>query len=203
LLRIVLNCFGRLHALPTSCPAIPFVPGHEEPKALSENSPALSLFVTHRRALVDYASGIIGSHTQAEDLVQEAWLRFDEASKGRFLEDAKGYLYRIVRNLALDGQRRASRESRLILRHGFERAAETCPDETPTPETVALYKDEIQCVMAAMAELPERTRIAFEMHRVGGAKLKEIAAFLGISVSLAQLLVTDGAEHCKQRLARS
>ncbi|MPY73755.1 MAG: sigma-70 family RNA polymerase sigma factor [Alphaproteobacteria bacterium] len=169
---------------------------------MSENSTALSLFVTHRHALVEYASSIIGSRAQAEDLVQEAWLRFDAASKGRFLEDAKGYLYRIVRNLALDGRRRMFRENRLITQDSFEQAAAAVPDETPTPETVALYKDEVQCVMKAMAELPERTRIAFEMHRFGGAKLKEIAAFLGISVSLAQLLVTDGAEHCKQRLAK-
>ena len=170
---------------------------------MSENSTALSLFVTHRRALVDYASSITGSRTQAEDLVQEAWLRFDEASKGRFLDDAKGYLYRIVRNLALDGQRRSARESRLIAQAGIDRLAAVCPDETPTPETIALYRDEVQCVMAAMAELPERTRIAFEMHRFGGAKLKEIAEYLGISLSLAQLLVTDAAEHCKEKLSKS
>lgn len=178
-------------------------PVQKEPEALSENSTALSLYVTHRRALVDYANSITGSRAQAEDLVQEAWLRFDEASKGRFLDDAKGYLYRIVRNLAFDGQRRMARENRLVAQDAFERAAEICPDDTPTPETVALYKDEVQCVMEAMAELPERTRIAFEMHRFGGARLKEIAAFLGISVSLAQLLVTDAAEHCKARLAKS
>ena len=169
---------------------------------MSENSTALSLFVTHRRALIDYASSITGSRAQAEDLVQEAWLRFDAASRGRFLEDAKGYLYRIVRNLALDQHRRIARENQLIARNDLEQAAETCPDETPTPEMVALFKDEVRCVMEAMAELPERTRIAFEMHRFGGATLKEIAAFLGISVSLAQLLVTDGAEHCKARLAK-
>lgn len=169
---------------------------------MSENSTALSLFVTHRRALIDYANSITGSRTQAEDLVQEAWLRFDEASRGRFLEDAKGYLYRIVRNLALDQRRRIVREHRLITHDNVEQAAENCPDEAPTPETVALYRDEIRCVTEAMAELPERTRIAFEMHRFGGATLKEIAAFLGISVSLAQLLVTDGAEHCKERLAK-
>lgn len=170
---------------------------------MSKNSTALALFATHQRALVDYASSITGSRAEAEDLVQEAWLRFDEASDGRFLEDAKGYLYRIVRNLAFDGQRRLVRERRLIAAEGYEQAAETCPDRTPTPETVALYRDEIRCVMAAMAELPERTRIAFEMHRFGGATLKEIAAYLDISVSLAQTLVVDGAEHCKQRLAKS
>ena len=169
---------------------------------MPENSTALKLFVTQRRALIDYASSITGSRSQAEDLVQEAWLRFDEASRGRFLEDAKGYLYRIVRNLAFDQHRRIARESRLIAQTDLKQASETCPDDTPTPETVALFKDEVRCVMEAMAELPERTRIAFEMHRLGGATLKEIAAFLGISVSLAQLLVTDGADHCKERLAK-
>ncbi len=69
----------------------------------------LTLFVTHRRALVNYASSIVGTRAQAEDVVQEAWLRFDDASKGRLLEDATGYLYRLVRNLALDGRRRMKR----------------------------------------------------------------------------------------------
>ena len=170
---------------------------------MSDNPSALSLFVAHRPALVAYASSIIGNRTLAEDLVQEAWLRFDEASKGRFFDDAKGYLYRIVRNLAIDGRRRAVREGRLFAEGAFDRTAETCPDETPTPEAVALYRNEIQCVMDAMEELPERTRIAFEMHRFGGAKLREIAEFLGISISLAQFLVAAAAEHCKERLRRS
>ena len=170
---------------------------------MSDNSSALSLFVAHRPALVAYACSITGNRTLAEDLVQEAWLRFDEASKKRFLEDAKGYLYRIVRNLALDGRRKAVREGRYIAHGAFEKTAETFSDETPTPETIAVYRDEIQCVMDALAELPDRTRIAFEMHRFGGAKLKEIAEFLGISVSLAQVLVTDAAEHCKEQLRKS
>ncbi|WP_420723701.1 sigma-70 family RNA polymerase sigma factor [Hwanghaeella sp. LZ110] len=170
---------------------------------MTNNSNALALFATHQRALVDYASSITGNRAQSEDIVQEAWLRFDEAHKGRFLEDPKGYLYRIVRNLAIDGHRCLTRERRLIAEDGFEQAAETSPDGMPTPEIIALYRDEIRCVMVAMVELPERTRIAFEMHRFGGATLKEIATYLNISVSLAQTLVVDGAEHCKQRLARS
>lgn len=168
---------------------------------MSEPSTILSLFVTHRRALINYASSITGNRAQAEDLVQDAWVRFNEASNGRLLDDAKGYLYRIVRNLALDVRRRATRENRVIVANSFETATQTCPDDTPTAEAIALYKDEYRRVVDALTELPERTRIAFEMHRLGGAKLKEIAAFLNISVSLAQVLVTDAAEHCKQRLA--
>ena len=158
--------------------------------------------MTHRGALIDYASGIVGNRAQAEDVVQEAWLRLDEAARRRLLDEPLGYLYRIVRNLALDGRRRMVRERHVLSPGSVETAAEASADERPTPETVALYKDEFQRVMDALAELPERTRIAVEMHRIGGCKLKDIAAFLGISLPLAHLLVVDGVRHCKESLGR-
>ncbi|OSQ47410.1 sigma-70 family RNA polymerase sigma factor [Thalassospira alkalitolerans] len=164
---------------------------------------ALDLFVSHRSALVTYARSIIGSSGQAEDLVQEAWLRFDEASRGRFIEDATGYLYRIVRNLALDSKRRLVRENRVTAAGDYDEAVRVSADAAPNPETVALYKDQYAIVAAALAELPERTRLACEMHRFGGAKLREIAEFLDISVPLAHKLVADGIDHCKQRLGQA
>ena len=51
-----------------------------------------------------------------------------------------------------------------------------------------------------MSELPERTRIAMEMHRFGGCTLKELADHLGISVSMARVLVMDGIRHCQRAL---
>lgn len=167
-------------------------PGHD--------GTALALFVTHRNALVDYASGILGNRAQAEDLVQEAWLRFERVAGRRKLDQPLGYLYRIVRNLALDGRRRMARERQVVTGASFDVASSLLPDDTPSPERVALYKDELELVMEAIAELPERTRIALEMHRFGGCKLKEIAAFLNISVPLAHVLVADGVQHCKRRL---
>lgn len=153
-----------------------------------------------RPALVNYASSIIGNRVLAEDLVQEAWLRFDEASNGRFLEDATGYLYRIVRNLALDSKRRDARENSLTAASDYDVAVQTSADDTPDPETVILYKDDYAKLMQALGELPERTRIACEMHRFGGAKLREIADYLDISVPLAHKLVADGIDHCRERL---
>lgn len=169
---------------------------------MRQDSRTLSLYMTHRGALVDYAAGIIGSRAQAEDLVQEAWLRFDKTARSQTLNHPLGYLYRIVRNLALDGRRRMARESHVIADGDFNVATGTAADDTPSPERVTLYKDELERVMEAIAELPERTRIALEMHRFGGCKLKEIAAFLNISLPLAHVLVMDGVQHCKHRLGR-
>jgi RNA polymerase sigma-70 factor (ECF subfamily) len=163
-------------------------------------NPIVSLFMANRRSLIDYASGIVGNRAHAEDLVQEAWLRLDQASHRRFLGEPLGYLYRIVRNLALDGRRRMQREGKVVAADSFDTVAQTSPDEHPSPEAMALYKDEFDLLMKAIAELPERTRTALEMHRFGGCKLREIAAFLGVSVPMAHILVSEGVQHCKRRL---
>lgn len=155
--------------------------------------------MAHRAELVEYASRIVGNRAFAEDVVQEAWLRFGEAAENQLLREPLAYLYRVVRNLAVDGRRRIGREKQVIA-DGFDVINDVALDDRPSAETVLLYKEEYAMVMAAIAELPERTRVAVEMHRFGGRKLKEIAAHLGISVPLAHVLVSEGIQTCKRRL---
>lgn len=155
--------------------------------------------MAHRAKLVEYANGIVGDHGRAEDVVQEAFLKFRAVAVGRPLEEPVGYLYRIVRNLAVDWRRRLTLENRHV-RGGVEEIAVAVPGDAPSPEQALIAHQELRRVMDAMAELPERTRIAMEMHRFGGCTLKEIAAHFGISVSMAQVLVTEGVRHCQRRL---
>lgn len=157
----------------------------------------LALYLAHRRELVNYASGIVGNRAQAEDLVQEAWLRFGTMAQGRLLEEPIGYLYRIVRNLAFDDRRRLIREEKVIAPHGVSVAAEAA-DGLPSPEAQTAARDELRRLREAMAILPERTRIALEMRRFGGCKLKEIAAHLGISITVAHDIVAEGIAHCRR-----
>lgn len=82
----------------------------------------LALFMRHRRALVDHADTIVGSRAQAEDLVQEAWLRFERAGRHRPLDHPAAYLYRIVRNLALDVRRQIGREHTVMSTTDFDAA---------------------------------------------------------------------------------
>jgi RNA polymerase sigma-70 factor (ECF subfamily) len=154
----------------------------------------------HRPALIEYAAGFVGSRAQAEDVVQEAWVRLDAAVQKRPIHEPLAYLYRIVRNLAIDERSAAARERRVFVDPDSGEAAASAQFTGPTPEGVAHYKDELRQLLQAMEALPERTRIAFQMHRLGGYKLREIAEHLGISVPLAHALVVDGLEHCKQRL---
>lgn len=160
---------------------------------------ALTLYMEHRGELVNYASGIIGDRARAEDVVQEAYLRFSEAAARRLFDEPVGYLYRIVRNLAFDGARRRSLEDRHV-KLGAERAAAAVAEDKPSPESQLIARQELERVLAAITELPERTRQAFEMHRLGGLKLKEIAERLGISTSMAHVLVVEAVRHCQRKL---
>lgn len=159
----------------------------------------LSVYLNHRAELLDYATAIVGDRSHGEDVVQEAFLRLRSAAADRTLEEPLGYLRRIIRNLAIDWVRRLAREGKLLAPTGID---EAIVEERPSPETALAHRDELRIVLAAMAELPERTRAALEMHRFDGLKLKEIASRLGVSVALAHALVYEGLEHCRERLSR-
>ena len=159
----------------------------------------LSLYMAHRQKLVHYASGIVADSGRAEDVVQEAYLRFRVASDERPLQQPVGFLYRIVRNLAFDLRRRLVLEDKTLDLQD-ETGLSEIADRAPSPEDEAIQHQEFQRVVAAMEALPERTRIALEMHRFGGFTLKQIAERLGISTSMAQVLVIDGVRHCQRAL---
>lgn len=141
------------------------------------------LYIAHRPALVRYATRIVGSREAAEDIVQDAFIRFSPANtQGASSRQTLAYLYRIVRNLCLDLIKRQKVEMR-------ERDTEppfwSVPRALETPEETVLVSDEIRVVREVLDSLPEDVRIAVEMHRFGEHTLEEVAARLGISVATA------------------
>lgn len=164
---------------------------------MNEADRYLQLLLQNRAELVAYASKIVGDYARGEDVVQEAFLRVRSASPERRVEEPMGYLRRIVRNLAIDFLRRSLLERTQIAdAANFEEVAE----DRPRQDKVIEDRDDLRIVLDAMAELPDRTRMALEMHRFDGMKLREIAAELGISVALAHGLVYEGLDHLRKRL---
>jgi len=83
----------------------------------------LQLYLAHRAALLDYAAPIVGCRARAEDVVQEAWLRFSRQQDDADIRHPASYLYRIVRNLALDQTRRTATEKAQPRRRAVDRCA--------------------------------------------------------------------------------
>lgn len=165
---------------------------------LAHESMALRLYRSHRAALVDYAKDITGSRAHAEDVVQEAWLHLDRKGDDPLIREPIAYFYRIVRNLAIDSIRRSLRE-RAQFGESIEEAERIVSDEKPSAEAAIIARDDIRLVIETLAELPDRQRIAIEMYRFGGFKLREIANRLGVSIGLVHLLIAQGLEACDRR----
>lgn len=159
---------------------------------------ALNIYTAHRAALTRYARTIVANSSQAEDVVQEAWLKLRRARDPELIRDPVSYLYRIVRNLAVDARR--------VLARDLARSAGTVDalalrlgDDQPTAEHAVAAKSELRAVLDALAELPERTQLAVRLNRVEGKKLREVAEQLNISVAWAHALVIEGIAHCDAR----
>lgn len=167
----------------------------------------LDIYLAHRDKLIDYALPIVGCRLRAEDVVQEAYLRFaaalgrhegvlaGEGASGPVLQPVS-YLYRIVRNQAVDLARHLSPETGTPSLEQLGDLAESAP----SPEQTAVDRDRLRIVAAALEELPPRTRRAFELHRFDEMTFHEIATELGISVGLAHRLVKAALHHCAGRL---
>lgn len=167
--------------------------------SLKSTSP-FDLFLSQRSALIDYATPLIGDRGRAEDIVQEAFVRFAPAVRdGAAVEEPIRYLYRIVRNLAFDLRRRKLRERRQT---EAEPEWWMVPDAPRTPEEKLIEAETVSRVQAALAMLPKESRIAIEMHKFGGYTLAEISDHLGMSLATVHRMVARGMTQILKEMAK-
>jgi RNA polymerase sigma factor (sigma-70 family) len=158
-----------------------------------------------RSALIKCATGIVDSRARAEDIVQDAYVHIASIDRtDRVIVDSNRQsqtthpvadLYRTVCNLAVGWSRRRSGES------AGESADVVDTIAAQSPEMI--HRGQVQLLAEALAELPERTQVAFAMHRFGGYTLQAIAEHLGTSVTLAHQLVRNALTHFAARLDQS
>lgn len=154
-------------------------------------------YLTHRAALVESAAPIVGCRFRAEDVVQDAYLRLAQSTVEAEIRQPASYLFRLVRNLAVDRARRLALEGRYGANEPVPLSA---PAAEPSPEEALAAREMLRGLEKALAELPDRTRLVFEMNRVGGYSVEQVSRALDISISLTYLLLRDAMTHCRARL---
>ncbi len=160
-------------------------------RSMSASNPRqIALFLEHRPALVDYAARLLGSRDQAEDIVQDAFLRLKLKDSDDYApRQVLSYLYSIVRNLAFDQLKRRSVEAR---GRDIDPPFWILPQEPDSPEEAVLLADQARIASQTMEELAPDMRRAIELYRIEGWTLEAIAEELGISVATAHRMIRSG-----------
>lgn len=163
--------------------------------SVRDNDKRNAIYIAHRPALLAYARLLSGSRAEAEDLVQEAFIRFSPEHADTALSP-RAYLVRIIRNLAFNLKKRKRYES--------QQASENLPywgqpQPVDTPEQHALFCDQVRSVASILSAMPEDARVVVEMYRFDGYTLQEIADRLDLSVATVhRLLKTAMARLAEQ-----
>lgn len=158
---------------------------------------ALTVYLENRDELVKLAKRIVHDGASAEDVVQEAWFRFSRRTEDAEIAQPKHYLFTIVRNLALDWLRRSAVVPTTPTAQAY---MEAVASEVPSAERVLYYRDELRQLHAALAELPERTQLAFRLNRIERRTLHETAEQLGVSLVMVHKIVTQASVYLAQRI---
>jgi len=166
-----------------------------------DDSPAL--FEAHRPHLLALAYRMLGSRAEAEDVVQDTWLRQKDVDLGE-IEFVRAYLSRIATNLCLDRMQtaRARREQYV----GFW-LPEPLEDVTgafdPGPQAHIEYAQNVSVAfMLALERLSALERAAFLLHDVFDQSFDEVALRLGRSAAACRQLANRARAHVRSDQAR-
>ncbi len=144
----------------------------------------MALYVEHRTALLRFLVARTGSIFEAEDVVQELWLKLGAAPSGP-IGNGRAYLYRMAQNIVLDrlraGRRRVAREGAWAdSEQGFGGDAPE-PHVDASAETDLIAREDAQRLANAITQLPPGAARAFRLHKLDGLSHADTAAQLGIS----------------------
>jgi RNA polymerase sigma factor (sigma-70 family) len=130
-----------------------------------------------------YAISLVRQEEEAEELVQEAYARLFTLDDWASIAQPHAYTMRIIRNLAIERFRRADV---VRLDQGVVLQTLEVPDQEPTPDRVAMDRNELQHVVQAMSDLPPRMREALYLRRIEGLPPGQVAERMEISVSTVE-----------------
>lgn len=146
-------------------------------------------FEAHRTHLRGVAYRMLGSHNEADDAIQEAWLRLSRSDTSR-VENLGGWLTTVVGRVCLDMLRsRKSRREAYLDEHGPEPTVSHVEGTDPERET--LLADSIGLALLVVLEtLTPAERVAFVLHDMFDVPFDEIAPIVGRSPTAARQLAS-------------
>jgi RNA polymerase sigma-70 factor (ECF subfamily) len=163
----------------------------------------LDAYLSRRDDLVRFFAARLRSMAAAEDLVQDLYVRVASLDSDEPVENPSAYLYRLASNLMLDrlrsDRRSGARDSAWVQTQRLEVAGEAVADEPSAEQNVA-GRQRLELLTRAIAELPPKTRRAFQLHKLEGLSQEETARALGVSRKTVEKQISSALHRLLERL---
>jgi len=139
-----------------------------------EEKPTLrQVFEAEESPLLRYAHGLVGQRETAEDLVQEAFLKLH--AHWEDVTNPRAWLFRSIRNLALNHLRDHKRETSIDASHDWE-------SDSPDPDQTLVRQETIGTLQLLVAELDPADRDLISLKYHENLKYDQISERTGLSV---------------------
>jgi RNA polymerase sigma-70 factor (ECF subfamily) len=160
--------------------------------------PAARPFVAHRSLLFTVAYEMLGSAADAEDVLQESWLRWAGVGQSQ-VRDPRAYLIRVVTRQALNRLRTLSRSREEYVGEWLPEPLLTSPD---VAEDVELAESVSIAMLTVLETLAPVERAVFVLREVFEMPYGEIAEAVGKSAAAVRQIARRAREHVAARRPR-
>jgi RNA polymerase sigma-70 factor, ECF subfamily len=158
-------------------------------------------FERERPHLTSVAYRMLGSRAEAEDAVQEAWLRFDRARAGGEIHDLRGWLTTVTGRICLDVLKSARVRREAYPGQWLPEPVVTRLDDPA--EKVTLRNEVGLALLVVLEKLSPEQRVALVLHDAFAVPFEEVATVLNTTVTAARqhasrgrrAVTADGARH--------
>ncbi len=165
----------------------------------SEHKPdATRVFNEHCDLLLSVAYRVLGSVTDAEDAVQEAWLRWSGVDHSE-IANPRAFLVRVTTRLAIDRLRHAKARRESYVGPWLPEPVLTTPD---VAEDVALAESISMAMLVVLETLSPLERAVFVLREAFGMPHSEIAEILGRKEEAVRQLARRARDHVQERRSR-
>lgn len=166
-------------------------PGKEESRAAVVER----LFREHNEALIRFLRSRVGSHNEALEIAQEAYVRLLSLDQPGAISYLRAFLFKTAANIAIDRHRRHQSYDRVTGRQLFTELT-----ETRTPERLVATEQTLRRLGTLIESMPSKCRTAFVMNQIQGLDAATIAAALGITDSMVRKYVVRALLHCREQM---
>jgi len=153
------------------------------------------LFREHNEALVRFLRGRVGSHNEALEVAQEAYVRLLSLDQPGAVSYLRAFLFKTAANIAIDRRRRQQSYHKVAATQLF-----TDWTENRTPERQLAGEQTLRRLGALIESMPAKCRASFVLSQINGLDATTIAIQLGITESMVRKYIVRALLHCRERM---